>query len=78
MSSLGGEIDRIALRSSEFNAINNALNAGSELSDLANEVLLDGEAWPGGEAVVAASPPPLPDGRVAVRLFGLLVPADGV
>ncbi|MGP4028394.1 DUF6348 family protein [Actinomadura sp. 3N407] len=39
-----------------------------------NEVLLDNEPWPGGEAVVAGSPAPLPDGRVAVRLFGLLVP----
>ncbi|MFG2091499.1 DUF6348 family protein [Spirillospora sp. NPDC048824] len=43
-----------------------------------NEVLLDGEPWPGGEAVVADSPAPLPHGRVAVRLFSLLVPADGV
>ncbi|MEU8797751.1 DUF6348 family protein [Spirillospora sp. NPDC048819] len=43
-----------------------------------NEVLLDGEQWPGGEAVVADSPAPLPDGRVAVRLFCLLVPVDGV
>ncbi|MEU8341113.1 DUF6348 family protein [Spirillospora sp. NPDC048832] len=41
-----------------------------------NEVLLDGAAWPAGEAVVAGSPAPLPDGRVAVRLFSLLVPAD--
>ncbi|MFE9103895.1 DUF6348 family protein [Actinomadura geliboluensis] len=41
-----------------------------------NEVLLDGAAWPAGEAVAARSPAPLPDGRVAVRLFGLLVPAD--
>ncbi|GAA4904361.1 hypothetical protein HD597_003358 [Nonomuraea thailandensis] len=35
-----------------------------------NEVLLDSEPWPGGEAVVADSPAPLPDGRVAVRIFG--------
>ncbi|MFD0852376.1 DUF6348 family protein, partial [Actinomadura adrarensis] len=28
------EIERIALRSAEFNAVNNALNEGSELSDL--------------------------------------------
>ncbi|MEV5828732.1 DUF6348 family protein [Spirillospora sp. NPDC052242] len=42
-----------------------------------NEVLLDGERWPAGEAVVAATPAPLPDGPVAVRLFGLLVPAAG-
>jgi hypothetical protein len=40
-----------------------------------NEVLLDGEQWPAGEAVVADSRAPLPDGRVAVRIFGLLVPA---
>ncbi|MBB2913123.1 hypothetical protein FHS43_004421 [Streptosporangium becharense] len=39
-----------------------------------NEVLLDNEQWPGGEAVVADSRAPLPDGRVAVRIFGLLVP----
>ncbi|GAA4506057.1 hypothetical protein GCM10023191_062670 [Actinoallomurus oryzae] len=39
-----------------------------------NEVLLDGEQWPGGEAVVADGGAPLPDGRVAVRIFGLLVP----
>ncbi|MEU5877064.1 DUF6348 family protein [Spirillospora sp. NPDC047279] len=38
------------------------------------EVLLDSEPWPAGEAVVAHHPAPLPDGRVAVRLFGLLVP----
>jgi hypothetical protein len=41
-----------------------------------NEVLLDSEPWPGGEAVVADSKAPLPDGRVAVRIFGLLVPVD--
>lgn len=40
-----------------------------------NEVLLDSETWPAGEAVVADSPAPLPDGMVAVRVFGLLVPA---
>ncbi|MBB5781172.1 DUF6348 family protein [Nonomuraea jabiensis] len=40
-----------------------------------NEVLLDSERWPAGEAAVAGSPAPLPDGRVAVRVFGLLVPA---
>jgi hypothetical protein len=40
-----------------------------------NEVLLDGEAWPGGEEVVAATPAPLPDGMVAIRLFAMLVPA---
>ncbi|MFG6195571.1 DUF6348 family protein [Nonomuraea sp. JJY05] len=40
-----------------------------------NEVLLDSEQWPAGEAVVADSRAPLPDGRVAVRIFGLLVPA---
>lgn len=39
-----------------------------------NEVLLDSEEWPGGEAVVADSRAPLPDGRVAMRIFGLLVP----
>ncbi|WP_181777581.1 DUF6348 family protein [Amycolatopsis pittospori] len=42
---------------------------------LNNEVLLDSEPWPGGEAVVADSPATLPEGRVAVRVFGLLVPA---
>jgi hypothetical protein len=42
-----------------------------------NEVLLDGERWPRGEAVAAGSPAPLPDGSVAVRIFGLLVPAEG-
>lgn len=40
------------------------------------EVLLDGERWPGGEAVVADSPAPLPDGRGVVRIFGLLGPVD--
>jgi hypothetical protein len=35
----------------------------------ANEVLLNGEQWIGGQA-------PLPDGRVAVRIFALLVPVD--
>lgn len=39
-----------------------------------NEVLLDGEPWAAGQMVVANSPAPLPDGRVAVRVFGLLVP----
>ncbi|MEV7553624.1 DUF6348 family protein [Amycolatopsis sp. NPDC089917] len=43
---------------------------------LNNEVLLDSEPWSGGEAVVADSPAPLPEGRVAVRVFGLLVPAE--
>ncbi|TDB97996.1 DUF6348 family protein [Actinomadura sp. 7K534] len=42
-----------------------------------NEVLLDGEPWPRGEAVAANSPAPLPDGSVAVRIFGLLVPVGG-
>jgi hypothetical protein len=41
-----------------------------------NEVLLDSDQWPGGEAVVADSQAPLPDGMVAVRIFGLLVPVD--
>jgi len=41
-----------------------------------NEVLLDSETWPAGEAVVAGSQAPLPDGMVAVRIFGLLVPVD--
>jgi hypothetical protein len=40
-----------------------------------NEVLLDSEPWPAGEAAVASSHAPLPDGMVAVRIFGLLVPA---
>lgn len=39
-----------------------------------NEVLLDSERWPAGEAVVADSQAPLSDGMVAVRIFGLLVP----
>ncbi|MBE1534690.1 DUF6348 family protein [Actinomadura algeriensis] len=42
-----------------------------------NEVLLGGEPWAGGQAVVAGFPAPLPDGPVAVRVFGLLVPLDG-
>lgn len=41
-----------------------------------NEVLVDGEQWPGGEAVVASHSAPLPDGRVAIWIFGLLVPGD--
>jgi Family of unknown function (DUF6348) len=41
-----------------------------------NEVLLDGDQWPGGEAVVSHGQAPLPTGRVAVRIFGLLVPVD--
>ena len=40
----------------------------------ANEVLLDSEQWPGGEAVVADSQAPVSEERVAVRIFGLLVP----
>jgi hypothetical protein len=40
-----------------------------------NEVLLDGEPWAAGEAVVAGSPPPAINGMVGVRIFGLLVPA---
>ena len=43
---------------------------------LTNEVLLDGEPWPGGEAVTAAAAAPLAEGLVAVRVFGLLVPVD--
>ncbi|MFI0406796.1 DUF6348 family protein [Actinomadura sp. 3N508] len=43
-----------------------------------NEVLLDNQEWSGGKAVVADSAAPLPEGRVAVRLFGLLVPVDSV
>jgi hypothetical protein len=41
-----------------------------------NEVLLDNEPWPAGEAVVADSPAPLPDGAVAVRTFTLLTPVE--
>ncbi|MFI7130852.1 DUF6348 family protein [Nonomuraea sp. NPDC050153] len=41
-----------------------------------NEVLLDSERWPGGEAVVADSQAPLPHGKLAVRSFGLLMPVD--
>lgn len=40
-----------------------------------NEVLLDSETWPAGEAVVSGSEAPLADGTVAVRVFGLLVPS---
>jgi hypothetical protein len=43
-----------------------------------NEVLLDSTPWPAGEAAVADSQAPLPDGMVAVRIFGLLVPARDV
>ena len=39
-----------------------------------NEVLLDSEQWSAGEAVVADSEAPVPDGMVAVRVFALLVP----
>ena len=38
------------------------------------EVLLNGEPWPRGEAVVATASAPLPDGSVAIRLFALFVP----
>ncbi|GAA4547953.1 DUF6348 family protein [Amycolatopsis samaneae] len=38
-----------------------------------NEVLLDNEPWAAGEALVATFPAPLSE-RVAVRVFGLLVP----
>jgi hypothetical protein len=44
----------------------------------ANEVLLDSEQWPGGEAVVADSQAPVSEERVAVRIFGLLVPDNDV
>jgi hypothetical protein len=40
-----------------------------------NEVLLDSEPWRAGEAAVADSQAPLPDGMVAVRIFSLLVPS---
>lgn len=40
-----------------------------------NEVLLDSETWPAGEAAMAGTRAPLPDGVVAIRVFGLLVPA---
>lgn len=43
---------------------------------LTNEVLLDGDPWPGGEAVTAAAAAPLAEGLVAVRVFGLLVPVN--
>lgn len=39
-----------------------------------NEVLLNGEPWPRGEAVVATASAPLPGGSVAIRLFALFVP----
>ncbi|KAA8883739.1 hypothetical protein F3087_37365 [Nocardia colli] len=41
-----------------------------------NEILLDYEQWPGGNAVVADSQAPLRDGYVAIRIFSLLVPVD--
>ena len=41
-----------------------------------NEVLLDSEEWPAGEAAAAGNQAPLPDGMVAIRLFGLLVPVS--
>jgi hypothetical protein len=41
-----------------------------------NEVLLDGEPWADGEAIVAAAPPPAVAAReIGTRVFGLLVPA---
>jgi hypothetical protein len=39
-----------------------------------NEVLLDSEQWPLGQAMVADRQALLPEGRAAVRIFGLLVP----
>ncbi|MEV6823939.1 DUF6348 family protein [Amycolatopsis sp. NPDC051102] len=41
-----------------------------------SEVLVDSEPWAAGEALVASQAAPLP-GRVAVRVFGLLVPVPG-
>lgn len=43
---------------------------------LNNEVLLDSSPWSAGEAVVADHPALLAEGRVATRVFGLLVPID--
>lgn len=43
---------------------------------LNNEVLLDSRPWSGGEAVVVDHPALIAEGRVATRVFGLLVPAD--
>jgi hypothetical protein len=40
-----------------------------------NEVLLDGEPWAAGQAVVAAAEPPATAGMIGRRIFGLLVPA---
>ncbi|WP_410657524.1 DUF6348 family protein [Amycolatopsis sp. lyj-112] len=40
-----------------------------------NEVLLNSEPWPRGEAVIAEHQAPLPEEKVAMRVFGLLVPA---
>jgi hypothetical protein len=40
-----------------------------------NEVLLDNEPWPAGEAVVAGAPWQVPGAMVGTRLFGLLAPA---
>jgi len=42
---------------------------------LTNEVLLDGDDWTAGQAVVAAAPAPTTTGVIGVRIFGLLVPA---
>jgi hypothetical protein len=40
-----------------------------------NEVLLDGEPWDAGQAVVAAAPGPATAERIGARLFALLIPA---
>ncbi|MGW4131349.1 MULTISPECIES: DUF6348 family protein [Amycolatopsis] len=50
--------------------------AHNEGALLNNEVLLDSRPWSGGEAVVADHPALVAEGRVATRVFGLLVPID--
>ena len=42
------------------------------------EVLLDSDTWPAGETALADVQAPLPEGMVAIRLFGLLVPGGTV
>ncbi|MER7860296.1 DUF6348 family protein [Amycolatopsis japonica] len=50
--------------------------AHNEGALLNNEVLLDSRPWSGGEAVVADHPALVAEGRIATRVFGLLVPID--
>jgi hypothetical protein len=76
----GPLVDRVlqALRDVPLSRQVHALRLFSCHQDFAlttNEVLLDGEPWAAGEAVVAGSPPPAVNGMVGLRIFGLLVPA---